>query len=169
MPEWSAFYTVTATASATLLGLLFVAVSIGASGALDDAKSAIRSLAEQSFQNYLLILTLSCVALFPGMQPATLGLTIMFVTASRALWAIIRLGSIVWHRRDRRLTWRALRRQAVSLIGIACLLVASARLAWSGSRDFDLLAAGTLILLASSAVASWALLFELVQGRRGAT
>jgi len=167
MPDWIAFYTVTATASAALLGLLFVAVSIGASGAMAEPRSTIRNLAEQAFQNYLLILVLSCVALFPATSAQAIGTAIFSVTASRALWAVVRLGSILDHVRKRHAARDALRRQAVSLFGIGCLLFASARIAWAGGQDFHLLASGTLILLASSAVASWALLLELMQGRTG--
>ncbi len=168
MAGWIAFYTVTAAASATLFGLLFVAVSIGASGALNDPRSMIRILAEQSFQNYLLVLVLSCVALFPQTSTQAIGVTILLVTMSRALWAGVRLGSIIVHSHGHHMTLSVLRRQAAALIGIACLLVASARLAWTPAQDLHLLATGVLILLTSSAVASWELLLQLVQSRSSA-
>jgi hypothetical protein len=49
MQIWSGFYTVIAGAAATLLGLLFVAVSINATAILNEADGNSRRLAEQAF------------------------------------------------------------------------------------------------------------------------
>ena len=46
MPDWSQFYVTIAAASAALLGLLFVAVSVNASAALGPAEVVSRRLAE---------------------------------------------------------------------------------------------------------------------------
>ena len=56
MQAWSQFYAAIAAASAALLGLLYVAVSINAAAALGPDQPVSQRLAEQAFQNYLAVL-----------------------------------------------------------------------------------------------------------------
>lgn len=165
MIGWSSFYSVAAAASASLLGLLFVAVSVAAPTTLSEPRSPIRSLAEQSFQNYLLVLIVSSFLLFPPSDRETTGSVVLIASGSRGILALFRLRTIFAYNHTWRTLVNALRRQLVSLIGIGCLLTAAANMVWSKSSVEYLLAAGTLVLLASSAIASWELLLQLVHGR----
>ncbi len=165
MSAWSPFYSVAAAASASLLGLLFVAVSVAAPTTLGEPRSPVRNLAEQSFQNYLLVLTLSCFELFPQIDRITTGGVLLFAAGSRGVLAIFRLRMILAYNHTWRSLLNALRRQLISLIGIGCLLYAAISMLRGPSSVDNLIAAGTLVLLASSAIASWALLLQLVHNR----
>jgi hypothetical protein len=67
MQGWLEFYAVTAGAAATLLGLLFVAVSINATVILGEAREDSKRLVEQAFQNYLAVLLVSLLAIVPAL------------------------------------------------------------------------------------------------------
>ena len=88
MQGWFGFYSVIGAFAATLLGLLFVAVSINAAAILGDIHE--RRLAEQAFQNYLAVMTVSLLAIFPTLEIPTLGFVTLAVTAVWAAWVLIR-------------------------------------------------------------------------------
>ena len=165
MPAWSSFYSVAAAASASLLGLLFVAVSVAAPTTLGEPRSPVRTMAEQSFQNYLLVLTISCFLLFPPTDRITSGGVVLLAAGSRGILAIFRLHAILVCNHSWHTLLNALRRQIISLAGIGCLLYAAISMIRGPSSEDYLLAAGTLVLLTSSAIASWALLLQLVHDR----
>ncbi len=64
MQAWAGFYAAIAAASAALLGLLYVAVSINATAALGPDQPVSQRLAEQAFQNYLAVLMVALLSLF---------------------------------------------------------------------------------------------------------
>src|SRR5580698_8282029 len=71
MQAWSTFYATIGAASATLLGLLFVAVSVNAKAALGSGDRLTTAMTEQAFQNYLAVLLVALLALFPGVSATT--------------------------------------------------------------------------------------------------
>jgi len=71
MQAWSQFYAAMAGASAALLGLLFVVVSINAPAALGPEEAVSRRLAEQAFQNYLTVLWWRCWRCSPTWAPSS--------------------------------------------------------------------------------------------------
>jgi hypothetical protein len=68
MKEWLEFYSVIGGSAATLLGLLFVAVSMNAAAILGKAHENSKRLAEQAFQNYLAVMLVSLLAIFPTLD-----------------------------------------------------------------------------------------------------
>lgn len=91
MQSWSQFYATIGAAAAALLGLLFVAVSINAPAALGRDQVASRRLTEQAFQNYLAVMMVALLALFPDISTRTFGIVSVTATASWSLWVVIRL------------------------------------------------------------------------------
>jgi len=74
---WHPFYVTIAGASATLLGLLFVTVSINREHLGLDENAHLMSLARQTFIRYLFILTFSLTMLVPRKTPASLCIPII--------------------------------------------------------------------------------------------
>jgi hypothetical protein len=165
MPAWSPFYATVAGASAALLGLLFVAVSINATAALGPDEDVSRRLTEQAFQNYLAVMMVSLLALFPGIDPVTFGTVVLLATASWSIWVFVRFGQTVF----RRLEWRswalAARRHLPALIGFTIMLVAALRLALGWGQDFNSLAASMLVLLFSATTVSWEVLTRIARNK----
>lgn len=82
----------TGASAATLLGLLFVALSISAPTAKVKLHRNTRHLADQAFQNYLVVMLVSLFAIFPSLTQRELGFVTLGLTALRLVWAVIRLG-----------------------------------------------------------------------------
>lgn len=111
MQIWFEFYAVIGGATATLLGLLFVAVSINAPAILSEAYESSKRLAEQALQNYLAVLLVSLLALFPSLKLSELGFATLGLTAVWGVWVLMRLYLAL--KRSRDVGWRLqpLRRQ----------------------------------------------------------
>jgi hypothetical protein len=77
LAEWHEFYTLLGTASATMVGLLFVAVTV-ASGAFSGGRqAALRVFLSASVVNFGLILVVSLIELAPVRSPILLGTLIV--------------------------------------------------------------------------------------------
>jgi hypothetical protein len=158
MQAWSTYFATIGAASATLLGLLFVAVSVNASAALGAGDRLTRDLTEQAFQNYLAIMLVSLLALFPDLPTRLFGLICLLSVAVRAIWLATRLVRTVRHRGPRQSLILALRRHLAAVVGFGLLLVATTRMALDWGENFNTLAAATLVLLISATSVSWELL-----------
>lgn len=158
MQPWAQFYTTTGTAAAALLGLLFVVVSINVSATLGPTEAVVRRLAEQAFQNYLAVMLVSFLALFPGISTPTFGIVALVTTASWSTWVVIRFcQTLALHVKHRSWVY-AVRRHASSLIGFGILLVSAFCMALDMGDTHNLFAASILVLLFSATTVSWELL-----------
>src|SRR5258708_26810467 len=68
LKQWHDFYSLVGTAGATLLGLLFVAVSLGAGYLTEEHQSAIRTFYSPVVIHFTSVFFLSAIALFPSPQ-----------------------------------------------------------------------------------------------------
>jgi hypothetical protein len=167
MQLWTQFYAAIGSAAAALLGLLFVAVSINASAAVGPDEAVSRRLTEQAFQNYLAVMMVAFLALFPGIETRTFGMVTLITTAAWAIWVVIRFCQTLTQRLERRPWIYSVRRHVSSLIGFAILLVSAFRMALNHGTSYNLLAASTLVLLFSSTTVSWELLRRIANRRSG--
>jgi small-conductance mechanosensitive channel len=103
LQDWQNLYMLTGTASATLIGLLFVAISLGGYLPAKEARDYIRTFVEPTLINYAQVLFLSCFALMPfqiqnallfRIAVAILGIINIFL-AFKVLWRVR-----VVHQRD---------------------------------------------------------------------
>lgn len=166
MQTWFQFYAVIGGAAAALLGLLFVAVSINAAAALSEGHERSRRLAEQAYQNYLTVMLVSLIALFPGMNTATFGLVIVSLSGVRTIWVLVRLYFSLAAPTDDDSRLYALRRHLSSLVGFTMLMVTAFRMAMKYGDDQNLFASANIILLFSATEVSWELLTRIAKARR---
>jgi hypothetical protein len=164
--KWVDFYTVSGAAAASLLGLLFVAVSINAAETLGPAAGNSGRFAEQAFQNYLATLVISLLSLMPEIPATILGRTLVAVTLSWAFWACIRFYRSVQSIGDQEYSFTALRRHVASVAAFAMLLYAASCMSWGDDTHRYLIAAALIILLSSATFVSWELLLAVARTRQ---
>jgi hypothetical protein len=167
MQLWTQFYAAIGTASAALLGLLFVAVSINVSAAFGPDEAVSTRLTEQAFQNYLAVMMVAFLSLFPGIETRTFGMVTLITTAGWSIWVVIRFCQTLSQQLERGPWIYSVRRHVSSLIGFAILLASAFRMALNRDTSYNLLAASTLVLLFSATTASCELLRRMANRRSG--
>jgi len=166
MREWFDFYAVIGAAAATLTGLLFVAMSMNASAALSEGPDGSRRLAVQAFENYLTVLMVALLALFPDMPLRVFGRVMLMVTAVWAVWVLVRLYQAAAARSTHETRSQALRRHLSTMIGFGMLVYSAVRMALDGTDTRDTLAAAMIVLLFSATEKAWGLLNRIAAARK---
>jgi hypothetical protein len=166
LERWHDFYTLSGSAAAALLGLLFVSVSLH----LEALTGAGQALAYETFFHFMAALFLALICLMPGLSPAGLGAALLLL----GLLGCARLSRHVRYRVSFPHPWRRDVLPALAyvlLVGIGGLLVASQSPAlggWTGA-DFALVLGGltavTFLLLIQAALSAWEMLLYLGAGR----
>jgi hypothetical protein len=162
MEKWIGFYALIGGAAATLMGLLFVAVSLNADVILGEKHQNSRRLAQQAFQNYLAVMLVSLLSLFPSLDTHELGVITLSATAVSGVWVVVRVYMALTRPSDRasRLYW--IRRQIPSVLGFGMLLFAATKMALdTGDSSRNLYASATIVLLVGATTVSWELLIGL--------
>jgi hypothetical protein len=157
--RWRDFYLLAGTAAATLVGLLFVGLSLHLRAVL--SRPEVRSLARATLANFGLILFVSMFMVIPQGASATSP----FLVGSGVFTLVVIAPSVVAARRSRTRTLR--RYQLVSRFGssvLACVgVILAGVLLGRGSEAaaFNWLLAVTLVLLVVSLRNSWDLLVSV--------
>src|SRR4051812_18247021 len=164
---WHDFYLTAGTAAATLIGLLFVGLSINLDQFTSETGSDLRLLAEQAFSNFIFVLLISLFVLIPNQDATSLGVELGIAGSLGVIRAIRRIRAFR-RRGDDPFGGRAyvLRRLGVpGLAGAAQVVVAILVVTSSISAFFWLLAV-VLVYLTSAADSAWDLLIEVGRERR---
>ena len=164
LERWHDFFLLAGTAAATLLGLLFVSVSLKTEIIMRGSRTHLRAMAMSAFDSLLLATVLSLIALAPFSRPRLLGVMLLAVGI---VWGVRTLLHVIAASRgDASLEARALRRRLVLPVA-ACAFIA-----WSGGEWFAgqrnaglLLFAATLWLLITAVRSAWHLLSEVGEAK----
>jgi len=141
-------------------------VSINASSALAEMHQNSRRLAEQAFQNYLVVMLVSLLALFPTLEPSQLGYVTLGLTALRGVLAVVRLYWAAKEPYQVESRLKSLRRQLPSLIGFALLIYAAVCMAFGAGQTHSTFAAGAVTLLFAATTLAWELLLRIAAQKR---
>jgi hypothetical protein len=165
MQAWFNFYAVIGASAATLTGLLFVAVSMNAVVVLSKGPQGSRRFAEQAFENYLAVLMVSLLALFPDMSLITFGRITLLVTGTWTVWVVVRLYQAAAEPSVHETRLVTIRRHASTLIGFGLLIYSAGRMALDGNDMLNTLAAANIVLLFSATERAWGLLNRIAAAR----
>jgi hypothetical protein len=146
-----------------LLGLLFVAISMNAETILSVSHRHLREVAGQTFPNFLLLVAVTLVFLFPKVRFECFGV----LGAYGICWVVYRL-YFVLRMVGRNYHWVQVFRRLLPA-AIACsLLTYAGFLAPRTDKASILTASGSAsaLLLISAAVSSWELLVKVAEYRR---
>ncbi|MBV9121109.1 MAG: hypothetical protein JOZ39_10400 [Chloroflexi bacterium] len=160
IPSWHDFYMLSGTASATLMGLLFVSVSLKLDLLGSGLQVALMSRAGQAFSNLLYVLFISFVFLIPHIDGSSLGLSMCGIGATGMLrmaklgWDAIRskekldAGTVIW-------------RFALPVLAHAALVAAGVMLVLGTGDGLYWVLAVIMLLLSGAARSAWDLLVRI--------
>src|ERR1700751_5198657 len=80
---WQNFYMLAGTAAATLIGLMFVAVTFGASLVTRQTTESARAFLDPTFTHFVEVLVTACLLTIPTMSPMVLGVFLLGISVVR--------------------------------------------------------------------------------------
>lgn len=157
---WQTFYLLTGTAAATLIGLLFVAVSINIASFHRKSSSYLYHFAALTFNCFFYVLLIAILFLIPHLSPPGLGIP-LFLLGGLGL-----ANAVVQQRRIRRSQTNQRQAEIASRFNVHIACLASLLLTAIGvilgiEISLYCLVLVILFLLASAAQNAWALLVQI--------
>jgi hypothetical protein len=165
--RWQTFYVLVGSASATLVGLMFVAVTFGSNLVKPETAETARSFIDPSFRHFVQVLFTACLAVIPGLAPWLLGLSLVGV-------GVLRGGGLVRTYRHMRLAHRAnndvelsdwISAIVVPALCHALLLATGVGFVVGWEAAFDALAIVTIVILMVGVFGAWELILWMVLTR----
>jgi hypothetical protein len=158
--EWSDLFVAAAGASAALLGLLFVAVSINLERILKFPGLPGRAL--EAMMQLTCVLLVSLAGLVPGQSHVALGLELLVVVAVIAA-IVIRQPVLVADDTGREpVSWKV-SRWTVRLAGLVPIGIAGVTVLLEAGGGLYWLAAGTAMATVAAIAGAWVLLVEILR------
>jgi hypothetical protein len=164
---WQTFYVLVGTAAATLIGLMFVAITFGASLVTRQTSESARAFLDPTFTHFVQVLLTACLITIPTMGPTLAGVLLLAIGA-------LRTAALFWIFRHMREAHRTHHDIELSdwLIGIAVpllchLLLGAAGAAFLGgyAAAFNVLAIATIAVLLNGVFSAWELILWMAETR----
>jgi hypothetical protein len=162
LEHWHDFYTLVGTAGATLLGLLFIAVSLGAGFLNEERAAATRAFYSPVVVHFTAVFFISAIGLFPAHSPVIFACLVGICAAVGGTISLITTIELLRHAWTRYLQDH-LAYGALPLICYMALLVASALVLAQHKYSLLLLAGALLLLLIVNIRNAWDLMLSMVR------
>jgi len=164
---WHDFYLTAGAASATLIGLLFVGLSINLDEFTSERGADLRLLAEQAFANFIFVLLIALFVLVPNQDASSLTVELAIIGIVGALRMVRRVRAFRRRQENPFGGWVYVVRRlglpgaaSIGLVGVGLLMLTD-----TISAFFWLLGI-VLVYLMSAADTTWDLLIEVGRERR---
>lgn len=82
---WHEFYVLVGESAATLIGLMFVAVTFGATRISVEATTSTRSFLDPTITHFVQVLVTACLAVVPSVEPSVFGGALVVIGIGRML------------------------------------------------------------------------------------
>jgi hypothetical protein len=153
--DWHDFDVLVGTAAATLVGLMFVAASIGASVFTEKDRAALKAFISPTVVHFATVLVIAVVALVPTHEWHTLASLLALVGVAGAIYSVNVWIELFIHRRFNVDVVDRVFYAAIPLLGHLLLLLAAFFLWRQSEAGLDLLAAGQATLLLAGIRNAW--------------
>jgi len=164
---WHDFYLTAGAASATLIGLLFVGLSINLDEFTSERGADLRLLAEQAFANFIFVLLIALFVLVPNQDASSLTVELAIIGIAGAIRMVRRVRAFRRRQENPFGGWVYVVRRlglpgaaSIGLVGVGMLMLTD-----TISAFFWLLGI-VLVYLMSAADTTWDLLIEVGRERR---
>jgi hypothetical protein len=166
--SWHDFFLAVAGASAALLGLLFVGVSINLAAITGSERVDLRVRAGQAFANLNVVLVIALLMLVPDPNPSSIAIAFAFVAAL----GLLRVGQGVYAvargRSPSPARWPTIRRIGWTAVANAVLLFTAARIWTTGDAAvIENLVTVVFVLMIGAADVAWSMLVEVSREASG--
>jgi len=162
LEHWHDFYILVGTAGATLLALLFVAVSLGAGFLSDTHTAPTRAFYSPVIVHFTSVFFISAVALFPSHKPAFFAVLIGATAVIGAVVSVLVTVALLTHDwtnyKEDRLAYGLL-----PIAGYAALFAAAVMIVQGVEYALDVLAGALLLLLIVNIRNAWDLTLSMVR------
>jgi hypothetical protein len=159
--EWQVFYATIAASSATLVGLLFVSMSLNLGMFAGTKNIGLKKLAAQTLTNFLYVIVFALIFLIPRLGPIGLGVPLMCNGFAGLISTVSHLHTVLSHiprgisRRD------TFVRAAMTLVAFLVLIIVSFLVMVRANADsLNWLVAPMILLLISASLNTWSLLIR---------
>jgi hypothetical protein len=160
--NWHDFDLLIGTAAATLVGLMFVAASIGASVFTEKSRGAMKAFISPTVVHFTTVLVIAVLAVVPTHEWGTLAGLLALVGLAGAIYSANLWIQLFVHRRFDVDIVDRLFYAAIPLLGHLLLLLAAFLLLQKSETGLDLLAAGQITLLLGGIRNAWDMMIWIV-------
>jgi hypothetical protein len=167
--QWHDFYITAGTASATLIGLLFVSVSLHADFITDPAAEGVLASARRAFTGFITVVLIALMFVIPAQSPRGLGFplvafSLVYLQETVHIVGILRREHT--HLADLIGSTSNLGRIGTGLISSVGLLIISLTILSGSTNYLNWLVAVIGVLLIGAAQNCWSLLLDIAVAKR---
>jgi modulator of FtsH protease len=158
---WHDFYLMTGTAAATLVGLLFVSLSLNVEVITHEANADLRMLATQTFTSFLNVTMLAVIFLIPHQVPLGLGVPLLGISVY-GLYET--MGRLLKTRRARPRAWGRggiARRFIIPIVSFVALFAIAVSVLLGQIGGLYWLVPVMILLIVAASLNAWDLLLRL--------
>jgi len=164
---WHDLFLTAGTAAATLLGLLFVAVSLNSDSILSADRLHLKQLAEQAYHNYVSVLLVTFLMLMPTSSRRGLAYALTAVAAIMITFTVWRLVALSRISDDRIGRGRSIRRVAPAAMAYLGMALGAFKLGDQPEGDgLTLVTFSVVVLIVAATATAWDLLVRVAAARR---
>jgi hypothetical protein len=165
LDRWANFYVVTSAAAATLVGLLFVVITLAAEGAGTSEKNRIRLYLTPTVVDFGSVLSLAAVLTIPTQSRLSATICCCFAGAAGILFTLSAQVGSRRHRFHERID--VVQYVILPAVAFGMFIAGGAMLGSAPQRGLTLVAAGMLGLIVLALRNSWAIAVFIVASRNG--
>jgi hypothetical protein len=166
LASWHDFYVLVGAGAATSIGLMFVAVTFGASLVQEETASTTRAFLDPTVTHFVHVLVTACLVVVPTIEPSLFGSLLAAIGALRAIVLVgVHRNLRAGHRKNNDMELSDWMSGIIVPLAVYVGLVGSGVAFVAGHAPFGALAFLTVIILLNGIYSAWELMLWLAIAR----